>query len=200
MVHTVSSTRSWIRSDGRAQEVHRSEHSRSNKCGRPAPRHQFGQGGKATVHRCFPKAVTGEGAEELTFRAEEVCSRRTLIDTTHVEAMRWGFPLVDADWYAFCQAIYQGIEGQTWETLFHYHCKDLHQAVGTKKLEENQNARAPRARKAVEDREEQLHDPVHRKDIQGRTQTRLYLREEHLKSPVAALAKALECLEAASVC
>ena len=33
------------------------------------------------------------------------------------------------------------------------------------------------------------------KDILERTRTRLGLSEEHLKSPVAALAKALECLE-----
>ena len=39
-------------------------------------------------------------------------SRRTLIDTTHVEAERWGPLQVDADWRAFCQAMYQGIEGK----------------------------------------------------------------------------------------
>ena len=26
-----------------------------------------------------------------------------------------GQPLVDADWHAFCQAIYKGIEGRDWE-------------------------------------------------------------------------------------
>ena len=34
----------------------------------------------------FPTAVIREGVEELTSRAEEVGSRRTFIDTTHVEA------------------------------------------------------------------------------------------------------------------
>ena len=52
----------------------------------------------------FPEAVIGEGAEELTSRPEEAGSRRTFIDTTHEEAERWGPPLVDAHWYAFCQS------------------------------------------------------------------------------------------------
>ena len=47
----------------------------------------------------FPEAVIREGAEELTLRVEEVGSRRTFIDSTHVEAERWGAPLVDADWH-----------------------------------------------------------------------------------------------------
>ena len=36
-----------------------------------------------------------------------------------------------------------------------------------------------------------------KEEILGRTKTRLELWEEHLKNTVAALAKALECLEAA---
>ena len=37
----------------------------------------------------FPEAVLGESAGELSFRAEEVGSRRACIDTTHVETERW---------------------------------------------------------------------------------------------------------------
>ena len=37
-------------------------------------------------------------------------------------------------------------------------------------------------------------------DIQDRTRTRLELWEEHLKSPLAAQAKVLECLEVAFEC
>ena len=85
----------------------------------------------------FPEAVKREGAEEITLRAEAVGSSRTFIDTAHVE--RWRPPLVDADWHAFCQAIYQGFEEQEWETMFFYF-KDLHQAVGTKKPGENRKA------------------------------------------------------------
>ena len=50
-----------------------------------------------------------------------------------VEDQRWVPPLVDADWHAFCRAIFQGIEGQEWEAMFH-HNKDLHSAVKSKKL------------------------------------------------------------------
>ena len=57
----------------------------------------------------------------------------------------------------------------------------MHQAVGTEKAGENQKARALRATKAAEDREETFYDPTHRKDIQERTQTRLGSWEEHLK-------------------
>ena len=38
-------------------------------------------------------------------------------------------------------------------------------------------------------------DPARKEDILGRTRTRLEVWEEHLKDPMAALAKALECLE-----
>ena len=101
--------------------------------------------------------VVRQGAEELTLRAEEVGSRRTFIDTTHVEAERWGPPQVDADWHA-CQAIYPGIEGHEQETMFYYY-KYLHQAVRTKTLGWNQKARAPWAMKAAKD--EHNYDPTH---------------------------------------
>ena len=48
--------------------------------------------------------------------------------------------------------------------------------------------------KAAWDRGEEYFDPA-REDILERTETRLELWEEHLKDPIAALAKALECLE-----
>ena len=51
------------------------------------------------------------------------------------------FFLVDADWHAFCQAIYKGIEGQEWEALY-YHYKELLQAAGAKKPSESRNAKA----------------------------------------------------------
>ena len=44
---------------------------------------------------------------------------------------------------------------------------------------------------AARDRSVEFYDPARSDDIQGRTKT----REEHVKDPVAALAKALECLE-----
>ena len=49
--------------------------------------------------------------------------------------------------------------------------------------------------KAAWCRVEEYYDPARKEDILGRTETRLELWEEHLKDPIAALAKALECLE-----
>ena len=45
--------------------------------------------------------VPREGADDLTLRAKEVDTQKACINV----------PLVDADWRAFCQAIYKGIEG-----------------------------------------------------------------------------------------
>ena len=41
----------------------------------------------------------------------------------------------------------------------YYHYMDLHQAVKSKKPDDNKTARALRAMKEVEDREEEYHDP-----------------------------------------
>ena len=41
-----------------------------------------------------PEAVTREGADELTLRAEDVGSVRTFIDTTHFEVGQTGTPFV----------------------------------------------------------------------------------------------------------
>ena len=35
--------------------------------------------------------------------------RRTFIDTTNVGDTGWEPPLVDDDWHAICQAIYNGV-------------------------------------------------------------------------------------------
>ena len=53
-----------------------------------------------------------ESFEELTLRAEDVGSQKSCIN---VAKERWGPPLVDADWHAFCKAICKGIEGEHWE-------------------------------------------------------------------------------------
>ena len=70
----------------------------------------------------FPDAVVREGADELTLRATlraEGGVLRTFSDTTDVGDSRWGSPLVDEDWHAICQAIFQGVEGSEWETMYH---------------------------------------------------------------------------------
>ena len=72
-----------------------------------------------------PKAPEGssdvivrESLDELTLRAEEVSTSKALMNVDHIKPGRWGSSLVDADWYAFCQALYKGIEGEEWEEMY----------------------------------------------------------------------------------
>ena len=58
-----------------------------------------------------------------------------------------GSPLVDADWYAFCQALYKGIEGEDWEDMCESY-KEMSRAVGVKKPQEAQKAKALWAKKS----------------------------------------------------
>ena len=62
-------------------------------------------------------------------------------------------------------------------------------------MSESEKAKALWGMKVAWDRGEEYYDPPRKEDILGRTKTRLDLWEEHLKDPVAALAKALACLE-----
>ena len=87
----------------------------------------------------FSGAVIRKGADELTLRAHEEGVLRAFIDTPSVGDRRCGPPLVDADWHAFCHAIFQGIEGSEWDPL-HYRYKDLQQTVKSKKSKENKKA------------------------------------------------------------
>ena len=64
-----------------------------------------------------PEAAIREGADELTWRADEVGTLRAFIN-------RWEPPLVDADWHAFCQAIRKRIEGEAREELYCHHLRD----------------------------------------------------------------------------
>ena len=82
----------------------------------------------------FPEAVAREGSDELTLRADEEGALRIFIDTTNVgDKKRWEPPLVDGDWHAICQAIFQGVEGSQWETVF-YKYVELHKAAKFKKI------------------------------------------------------------------
>ena len=56
--------------------------------------------------------IVRESPDELTLRAGEV---GPLINVDHIEQERWSPPLVDADWYAFCQALYKG---KDWEEMY----------------------------------------------------------------------------------
>ena len=71
--------------------------------------------------------IVSESPYEVTSRAEEVGTSKALIDVNHIEPERWCLPLVDADWYAFCQALYKGIEGEDREEM-HDACR----AVGVR--------------------------------------------------------------------
>ena len=56
---------------------------------------------------------------------------RTFVDTTKVEAGRWGPPLVDLDWHAICQAIFKSVAGVAWENLC---CKSVEMNKGVNVL------------------------------------------------------------------
>ena len=79
---------------------------------------------KPQFSEAFPEATIREEADELTLRADEEDTQRAFTNTEHIEFERWGPPLVDADWHAFCQAIYNKIEGKEWEELY-CHCRKI---------------------------------------------------------------------------
>ena len=72
---------------------------------------------KPKVPEGCPEVIVRENADELTLRAEEVRTLKALVNVDHIEKERWSPPLVDADRYAFCQALYKGIEGEDWEEI-----------------------------------------------------------------------------------
>ena len=102
--------------------------------------------------------------------------------------------MVDADWYAFCQAIYKGTGVSEWEDLYHHH-REMSKAAGAKKPSESHKANALRAMKAAKDRRDEFNESARKDNILGRKLTRLELWEEHLKDPTTALDKALKCVE-----
>ena len=68
-----------------------------------------------------------------------------------------------------------------WNAFCH---KAMSGAVGVKKTQEAQKARALWSMKAAKDRREEFHDPARTDNILGRNRTRLELWEEHLKDPL----------------
>ena len=57
---------------------------------------------------------------------------KAYMDVNHIKPERWVSPLVDAGWYAFCQALYKGIEGEDWEEMVDSY-KAMSKALGCKK-------------------------------------------------------------------
>ena len=79
-----------------------------------------------------PEVPIREGPEELTLRTEEVGARKACINVDHIAQDRWRLLLVDADWHAFCQAIYKGIDGRNWVDLYE-HYQEMSWAAGVRK-------------------------------------------------------------------
>ena len=100
--------------------------------------------------------------DELTLRAEDVGTLKAYVNVDHIEKERWGPPLVDYDWYAFCQALYEGIEGEDWEDMY-FSYKEMSGAVGVRKPRDAQKARALWKMKAAKDAGEEYDDPRVRK-------------------------------------
>ena len=75
---------------------------------------------RPTFSENYPE-VLREGADDLTLRAEELDTLEACINVVDIEENTRGPPLVDADWHAFCKAIYKGIEGTEWEELYFHH-------------------------------------------------------------------------------
>ena len=75
--------------------------------------------------------VLREGAPNLTLRAEEFGTLKACINVDHIDQIFGGPPLVDADWYAFCQPIYERFEESEWAELPH-HYRKVRKAAGAK--------------------------------------------------------------------
>ena len=141
----------------------------------------------------FPEVTVRESPDELTLRAEEVGTRESYINVDHIEKERWGPPVVDTDWHAFCHALYKSIEGEDWGELYDAY-KEMSRAVGVEKPQEGQKAKALWTMKAAKDAGEEYHDPTREDNIMRRKKARLALWEEHLKDPIVALDKDLKCV------
>ena len=40
------------------------------------------------------------------------------MDTTRIDRDTWGPPLVDSDWSALCQTLYDGVDQEDWESIY----------------------------------------------------------------------------------
>ena len=86
---------------------------------------------KPKVPEGCPEVIVRENSDELTLTAEEVGTSKVLVNVNYIEQERWGLPLVNADWYPFCQALYKGIEGEDWEQMY-FSYRETGGAVGVK--------------------------------------------------------------------
>ena len=100
--------------------------------------------------------------------------RRLWFISTTLKRKKWSPFLGDADWYAFCQALYKGIEGKDCEEMYDSY-KVMSKAVGVKKPQEAQKAKTLCTMKAAKDRKEKFYDLARKDNILGRNETRLEL-------------------------
>ena len=77
--------------------------------------------------------------------------------------------MVDADWHAFSQALYKGIEGEDWGELYDAF-EEMSRAVGDQKPQEAQKANALWKMKAAKDAGEEYYDPEREDNILGEKQ------------------------------
>ena len=87
----------------------------------------------------------------------------------------------------------KGIEGEDWEDMYDSYMA-MSRAVGVKKPQEAQKAKALWKMKAAKEAGEEYYDPTREDNILRRNKTRLARWEEHLKDPIVALDKALGCV------
>ena len=106
----------------------------------------------------FLEAVVREGAEEMTLKRDEEGMLRTFVNTTNVKDSEWKPTLVNEDWHAVFQAIYKGVNGLEWETMY-YKYEKLHEAVNLKKPGDNKEAKALLPLKRVQKKSGRLQRP-----------------------------------------
>ena len=141
---------------------------------------------------------------------------KSYITVDHIEKERWGPSLVDADWHAFCQVLFKGIEGEErWSPSlvdydWHAFCqvlykgiegrrlvrandayKEMSRAMEMKKPQQAQKAKTLWKMKA-KDAGEEYYDPECEDNVLRRNKTRLALWEKHLKDPTEALDRSPE--------
>ena len=136
---------------------------------------------------------TRSNADELTLRAHEEGVLRTCIDTSNVGDQRWGPPLVDAEWHAFCQAIFS----RNRRTRVGCHVFSIQGLAPSgekaRNLERMKNGKVLWAMKEARNKGWTVMTRTTKN--QTRAQFRLDLSAIHLRSPTAALVTALEGLE-----
>ena len=149
---------------------------------------------RPTGQEGYPEVTVRESPDGLSLGAEEVGTWKSYINVDHIEKETWWSSLVDADWHAFCQALYKGIEGEDWGKLFDVY-KEMSRAVGVKQPHKAQKAKVLWKMKAAKDAGEEYCDRVREDNILERDKARLVLWEEHPKDSIVALDKALKCVE-----